>query len=415
MPWISFFSKSTGTIAPQPLNQGLNGQISGSYYDIITLKVHPSRVLTALVITSKGSVMRIREATAEDRAAWNTFVDTEGGDFIHYYDWKQTYETRGDQFIPLLAENAKSELIGILPIVKEKRFLSSILHSDIKTGGFLLKSDLSEMERCEAISAFLEYVEAYYSKGCSRFTLKENLPSAGKLSEEPTTILTDNGFRFRYDALTHLPCTFILELKQPFEENIWKGLWSHNLRKKLNKAGRKGVVTIQDPELGYTDIFIDMVNENYKRHRSIPPTRDEIKVTLNTFRDKVKLFITLLDNKPIMTFLSYYHASTCFLAEIGSYSKDIEDMNILCYMTAIEDACNAGYRFVDFSYTATSGLAFFKGQFKGTRVPFRIYEKRYSVPRTLIELGPVVIKKAWQDKTYIWKKRQILWDRIVHW
>ena len=235
--------------------------------------------------------MRIREAAPEDKVTWDAFADTEGGNFFHYFDWKHIYDTRGDQFIPLLAENSASRWLGILPIVREDRLLYSVLHSHIKTGGLLLKQNLSDAERYETISAFSQYVDTHYSERCSRFILRECLPPAGELSEEPTAALLDNGFRFRYDKLTHLPCTFVLELEQPFEENIWQGLWSRNFRKKLNKAKRQGVVIIQDPELKYADYFTDMLSANYKRHGTTSLTREEVTVTLNTFRDKAKLFL----------------------------------------------------------------------------------------------------------------------------
>jgi hypothetical protein len=358
--------------------------------------------------------MRIREATTRDREVWNTFVDTEAGDFTHYYDWKYVYENRGQKFFPLLAENAKSELVGILPIIKEKRFLSSILHSDTRTGGLLLKRDLSDAERSQAISDFVKYVDAHYSGGCSRFTLREKLPVAEEMSETPTAALLDSGFRFRYDKQTHLPCTFILEMKKPFEDNIWKGLWDKKFRQKLNKVKRSSVAIIQDKDLDYEDVFIDMFHENCKRHGTIPPTREQVLFELDTFRDRAKLFVALLDSQPIVALLCYYTASTCCLWIVGSHEKDTDNANSLCFTAAIEDACNAGYKFADLSFTSTLSLAFFKRQFKATRVPFIIHEKRYSLPRTIAETAPRIIKEAWHDKTYLWKKRRKLWDRIIH-
>jgi len=360
--------------------------------------------------------MRVREAIAEDRAAWDAFADTEGGNFGHYFDWKYVREARGHQYIPLLAENAASEIVGILPVIKQKRYLYSILHSDTQEGGLLLKRELSDAERYETISALLKYVDTNYSGGCSRFLLRECLTPADELSEEPTAALTDSGFQFRYDMSTKLPCTFVLELKQPFEENIWKGLWSSRLRGKLNKVERDGVVVIHDREFSYIEEFIEMLSANYERHGFIPyATREQIKMEINTFRDKAKLFVALLDGRPIVASLCYYTASTCFWWEIGSYVKDTGNANTLCDKAAIEDACGAGYRFFDFGFTTSSSLAYYKERFKGTRVPIRIYEKRYSIPRTLVELGTIVLKKVWYDKTYLWKKRRVLWDSIVRW
>ena len=359
--------------------------------------------------------MRVREATVEDRAAWDVFADAEGGNFYHYFGWKHVHKARGHQYIPLLAETEASGIIGILPVVKQKGYLFPFLHSDTQAGGLLLKRDLSDPERYEAISALLKYVDTNYSRGCSRFTLRENLPSINEVNEEPTPTLISSGYHFRYDASTKLPCTFVLELEPPFEENIWQGIWSKRLRQKLNKVERNGVVVIHDKELNYVADFVEMLSANYERHGTMPLTKEQVAVVLDTFRDKAKLFVALLDNRPIAALMCHYYASTCFLWEIGSYMKDIGNANLICFRAAIKDACDAGYRFVNFGYTATSSLAFFKEQFRGTRVPFRMYEKRYSVPKTLMELGGIVLDRAWHDKTYLWKQRRVLWDRIFRW
>jgi hypothetical protein len=359
--------------------------------------------------------MRIREATLDDKSAWDSFVDAEDGSFFHYFDWKYVYEAGGKQFIPLLAETDQSQLIGILPVAKEKRLFYSTLDSlpEGASGGCLIKRGLSDEERLQATSALLQYLDTDYSRGCSTFTLNEDLTLAAKECEDPTAALTGNGFRFIFDRSTRLPCTHVLELKQPFEENIWKR-WRSDHRGLLNKAVRSGVVVIQDRELNYADDFIDMLYENHRRHGSKPPTRDEIKTRLNVFRDRSKLFLAMLDGQPIMALLCHYTPSTCYLAKVGSYEKDTDNANKLCWKVAIEDACNAGYRFVEFGITATPGLAFFKERFKGTRVPMRIYEKSYSIWRTLLEKAPVLMSNAWHDRSYIWKNRRLVWDRIVH-
>src|SRR5512137_2684399 len=108
--------------------------------------------------------VRIREATSDDRSAWDSFVDTEGGGFCHYFDRKCVYEAGRNQFIPLLIETTSSHLVGILPIVKKVRQLYSNLDSGGGGGaeGFLLKRELSDSERYAAISALSEYVDTHY-------------------------------------------------------------------------------------------------------------------------------------------------------------------------------------------------------------------------------------------------------------
>ena len=67
--------------------------------------------------------MRVREASADDKPAWDSFVDSEEGSFFHYFDWKQVYEAQGEEYIPLLVETAPSATVGILPFVRKKRLL----------------------------------------------------------------------------------------------------------------------------------------------------------------------------------------------------------------------------------------------------------------------------------------------------
>jgi hypothetical protein len=359
--------------------------------------------------------MIVREATLEDKLAWDSFVDSEDGGFFHYFDWKHVYEAGGDQFIPLLIETAPSRLVGILPVVKERKLLYSILESlpEGASGGCLLERGLSDEGRYEATSALLEYLDANYSRGCSTSILHENLTVVGKQSGDPTPALVNRGFRFRFDKSTCLPCTHVLELKQPFEENIW-GKWSPNFKRALKKVVKDGVVVVRDPELNYAEVFTDMLIENCRLNRYKIPKRDEVMVRLKVFRDRSRLFVALRDGKPIASLLCHYTPSTCYLSKTGSYEKDTDNANRLCYKVAVEDACNTGYRSVEFGVTATSSLAFFKDRFKGTRVPMRVYEKRYSIPRTVMQEAPLLVSNVWRDKSYIWNSRRKFWDMIVH-
>jgi hypothetical protein len=359
--------------------------------------------------------VKIRKAGLNDRQVWDSFVDNEGGSIYHYYDWKRIYEARGQEFIQLIIETDSSGLIGIFPIVKEKRRFSSIIRSpDGASTGFLLKRELSGIERNDIIRSLMKYVDSNYSKGCSTFLLKENLMFSSIQNDEPTTALIGNGFRARFDKSTRLPCNYILELKQPFEQCIWKGLWEHTLRRQINKLTKSNIVVIEDKDLKYRESFIDMVSANYKRHRNKLPQRDDIVRQLDIFRDKSKLFVALIKDQPVVSLLCFYSLSTCYLSLIGSYVKETQNINKLCEKTAIEDACNKGYKFADFGATYTPGEAFFKEYFKATPVPLRQYEKIYSPSRALLEQVPILIKMVWHDKNYIRHNWHRLLDRITH-
>ena len=357
--------------------------------------------------------MRIREATEEDKSQWDTFVNTEGGVFHQYFEWKYFFEARGDQFIPILIENGEFQVIGILPIVKKRGLLFSTLISDVRPGGLLLNQCLSEEQKNEIISLLLKYVDKKYSSKCSRFVLTENLGSINEVRENPTAAFVNGGYLFRYDKMTKLPCTFILELKQPFEDEIWKKLWSHNLKNKINRAAKTGVVIKHDRELDYAKDFIKMLSKNYKRHGTTPLTRKQITVLLEKFKEKIKLYVALRNGKPILAMLFFYYSSRCFLWELGSYAKDTDNANLLMFKEIFQDACNAGYKYIEFGWTGTPGLAFFKGQFKGTRVPFRTYEKRYSIFRLIIEFVTIAMTRTWNNKAYLWKSRNKLWHIIT--
>lgn len=358
--------------------------------------------------------MKVREATGADRERWNAFVDVEGGGLFHYYDWKPVHEAGGCQFIPLLVEGCAGEVAGILPMVRHKHLLYSNLDSARMAGveGLLLKRDLSDGERLEATCALIEHVDRHWSRGCAVLNLVETLAPGDNQSEQPTAVLLEHGFRFRYEARTRLPCSFVLQIQPPFEQNVWRR-WSRMIRQGVQQAEARGTVVAQDPEMRHAGLFMDMLRATYARHRTKAPSREEVRARLEVFRDRSKMFVALSGGQPVAILLCHYTRQTCYLSKIGSYEKDTDDANKLCWKAAIEDACAGGYAFVDFGATTTAGLAFFKERFRGTRVPVRLYEKRYSIPGTVMHKAPLLLRNAWHDRGYLWRNRRLIWDRVV--
>ena len=353
--------------------------------------------------------MHIRVATLEDRKKWDSFVDSEGGSFFHYFDWKYIYEVRGYRYMPLLLENTASQIIGILPIVKKHGLLYSTISSlpEGASGGFVLRRDLTDMEKSQALMMLLRYVDTNYSKSCSTFTLKENLSLMDESRNEPTEVLIDTGFRLRYDSNTQLPCTYILELKQPFEENIWYGLWGKKTRRNIRHSNKCGVYVKEDKNLQYIDDFINMMTSTFNRKGSIPLQREEVVKRLTIF-NKTKLFVAFLNKKPIGAGLCYYTSSTCYWSKVPSYNLAREnDVNRLIACEVIRDACKNGYQYFEFGTTFTPSLAAWKEHFKGTKVPMRIYEKKYSNLRTIIE-------KSSSSVSYVWNNKRKLFDKLTH-
>jgi hypothetical protein len=355
----------------------------------------------------KDMRLNVREANIEDGASWNLFIEHELGSFFHYYDWKYYYEAKGYKFIPLIMENTLSQIIGIFPIVKQKMILFSILYSlpEGASGGFLLKRDLSSVEKYASISAFIKYVETHYSKYCLSFKLKENITFENVGSEGPASVLLQNGFELKYDEITNLPCTHLLELKQPSVGEEWAKTFSRTLTQQMNQAEKMGVVVIEDKELKYVDDFAKMYSSTFQRHEHSSPELKEVITCLKVFKDRLKLFVALLDEKPVSALLCYYNPSTCYLAKIGSYTKDTKDANKLCYKYAIKDASKKGCKYVEFGISTTSPLAFFKSRFGSRNVPISIWEKKYRVPFAFVEKGLTMTIYIWQNKNDIWKNR----------
>ncbi len=353
--------------------------------------------------------MNIRVATLDDKEEWDSFVNSEGGSFFHYFNWKYIYEIRGYQYIPLLLENTASQIIGILPVVKKQRSLYSSLTSlpEGASGGFVLKKDIANIEKSQALTMLLRYVDTNYSKSCSTFTLKENLSLMDETKTKPTEVLIDNGFYLRYNSDTKLPCTYILELKQPFKENIWYDLWGKKTRKNIRHSNKRGVYVKEDKYLQYTDDFINMMTSTFNRKGSIPLQREEVVKRL-TISNKTKLFVAFLNKKLIGAGLCYYTPSTCYLSKLPSYNLAREnEVTRLIACEVIRDACKDGYQYFEFGTTFTPSLAAWKEHFKGTKVPMRIYKKKYSNLRTIIEI-------MFSSITYVWNNKRKLFDKLIH-
>ena len=360
--------------------------------------------------------MPVREATLNDKEKWNTFVETQGGSIFHYFEWKYIYEVKNWHYIPLLFEDTSAEIIGILPLVKIHDLLYSRLISlpEGASGGFVFKKGLTDTKKSQAITMFLHHINQNYSKGCSTFIIKENLSAQDAEKTTPTELFMTNGFTFRFDKDTKLPCTYLLELTPSFEEDIWNGLWGKYLRNHIRKSQKKGVQVREETNLDHTNDIITMFSKTYKRLHSSPLSPEEIRLRLTTFNDKTKVWVAFLNDKPIATLICYYLSSVCYGSKMV-YDDSARDhyATILLNYEAIRDACANGYQFFEFGVTVAASGAHWKEQFIPLKIPMRIYEKRYSTLRTFFERTPRVLKWAWHNKSYVWNnRRRLIWKII---
>jgi hypothetical protein len=353
--------------------------------------------------------MKIREADNSDRNNWDSFVDSEGGNFCLYYDWKQFYEARGDRFIPLMIETDSSQLMGIFPMAKEKTLLYSFLESE---GGFLFKKDLSEFEKHEAMCALVKHVDSNYSKGCSGLFVKEWKAHFDNRCNIPVAACFDSGFKYHYCEATGFPCTHIMELKTPFEERHWN-VWPRQIKQQIKKAISNGVVIIHDQELSYINQFIVMLGKNFKRHKNNRSIVHDTKVRARVFKEKSKLYIALQNGQPVLGLLCHYTPLTCFCALLGSYERDSGGASKLCFKIAIEEACNDGYKYVNFGMSDDENTALYKERFKQPiKLPMGTYGKKYSPFRYRLYQACELFDELRKDKMYLWHNRNKLWEKI---
>ncbi|RPJ54003.1 MAG: GNAT family N-acetyltransferase [Methanobacteriota archaeon] len=351
--------------------------------------------------TAERAALVVREASENDATCWDSFVNDHGGSFFHYFDWREIYALRGFRYIPLMLEDASGSLLGILPLVVEqgKLYTSLVSLPEGASGGIVLRRDLPTEERTPAVKALLAYAAEHYAQACSTFRIKANLAEEHDGSQVHQG-LVESGFSPVFGEDSQLPCTHILTLDQPFEERIWRDLWSQKVRKSIGKIRDLGVEIVHDTTLAYADIFTEMLAHTYQRHGNQPPTRDEVEMRLTRFAGRSDLFIALLGERAVGGLLCYYTPTTCYLSKLPSYADERTGYNnILLEYHGIKHACDAGYRYVEFGITDTMPLLHWKNRFKGTVIPLSVYERKFSSVRACLRYTASISADLWQNRS----------------
>lgn len=349
--------------------------------------------------------MNIREAGKQDQQLWDSFVDAQEGSFGYYFDHRYI----NNKIIQLLIESDQRQLLCLCRFELFKR----ALYSSISMDDILFKRDLPEDEKFPITCEILKHIENKYCKKCSTFTFMEEVGLGSETNMVPNKAFIDYKFQLKEQLTPGLPCSHILPLKAPFEEHIWKGLWSQKFRQALNRVAKMGVQVIQDRELKYLEVYLDMYAANLKRH-GLLLNKVQKMTECNLLKDKIKLFVALVKDQPVFVLECRYTPSTCYMIEVGSFTRDIDEINKYCFKAAIEDACDNGFKYVDFGPSPDEGLAIFKDKFKFVRLPIRTYVKIYSLPRTLFESAMVFINISLHSGRYLWVKRRMIWNMTIH-
>lgn len=339
----------------------------------------------------------IRIASDHDKERWNRFVDREAGSFFQYYDWKFIYEyNKGNRFIPLVVQNKNSDIIGIFPLLEQKGgklfpFLSSLPEG--ASGGFLLSRSLSEEEKNLNLSLLLEFIQKEYSETHAYITLKEHIPPE-IIPHPPTPVLLDYGYEWFDNSSTTLPCTHYLKLEKPFEDKIWTGRWSSKLRQQIRRAKKNGVQMIMDNDLKYLDNYFEMYSVILKKFGGVDD-KERIFHIFNIFRDKLRLFIGLLDSEPISAALCFYTPTTAYLSKAPYLPASHKfDTNTPIIASSIEYACNSSYRYYEMGITNREDLALYKEKFGAERIPMRSYTRTFSPIKTITNSMYGNVRKA---------------------
>ncbi|RPJ54002.1 MAG: GNAT family N-acetyltransferase, partial [Methanobacteriota archaeon] len=252
------------------------------------------------------------------------------------------------------------------------------------SGGLLVSRDLPAAKREQVAAAVLASTDARYGSQSAFFRLKSHIYPSHPDPAEFKRLFLRHGF-LRVEKAGGYPCTHVLPLEQPFEERIWRGLWSHKVRKRIGKAERTGVEVIADDRLRYIDDFRIMLERLFLRYGKPPLSEQMVDLRLRTFPQRTKLFIALYKGQPIAGLLCYYTPTTCYLSKAPSQDEAYRlSANLCLFAHAIRDASETGYRYVEFGITSTPSGETYKTHFKGTRVPIGIYEKQYSMIKTLL-------------------------------
>ncbi len=344
--------------------------------------------------------MIVREATEPDKQKWNDFVDIQDGSFHQYFGWKSVYEKAGMPMFLLLMEDEQSGIKAICSYYEEKHQRYSILYT-WGSNPVLFKQGLSTTERDEITRAFIAYIDKHHPAKTARLVIVDSLPL--NYQEELNQGLLKSGCRVSNNYKSGVPCTNILPLQAPFEENVWVG-FTHKYRQAMNKVQESGVKTFWDRELKYADLFADYCIENYKRHKSRPPVRDYFLTPFKVF-ENIRLWAALDNKEQAQALMAvFYSTSTCYLWEIGTPAKGTDNINRYLHKVVIEQACNEGYRYVNFLGAYSAGLADHKKRYGAQQTPMVEYQKRYSTFRYVLEVGPYAFRHLLSNPGYLLRK-----------
>ncbi len=272
--------------------------------------------------------MRVREFAEGDRAAWDRWVAASRfGTVFHDIAWRDIIaETMRHRPTYLLAED-DGGICGVLPLfILRTRVFGTMAVSlpFVNYGGVAADSE-------QAATALLDEARAVAaSHGCKYVEFRHRHLPLGA-SELPT-----NTFKV----------TSVLDLSGG-AEHVWKTKLHQNVRNKVRKAGKNGVVVHSGPgELG---AFYEVFAVGQRNHGTPVLSRRFFEKMIDRLGDAVHVHVARFEGRPIGGKVTVDFGDTRYfiwsasLREANRYAP-VAAMN----WHAIEDAANAGLQKIDF-------------------------------------------------------------------
>jgi len=299
--------------------------------------------------------MNVRCASSKDKDRWNEFVFQHSDSPFHLYEWKEIFESvYGYECLYLILEE-KNEIFGVLPLAVMRSWLFGFRACSLPFldyGGPLLRSDDTSLPQC------LKFLSTLSSSVRKIDYFEVRSPPQVEISDSLKTI-------FKPGKVKYL--SFLINLGKSFDE-IWKTGFDSDLRKKIRKASKQGIVVIEQKfEEGLDDFYHTYLLAMKKL--GSPPHKFEFfsKITKTLGERRVKFYHITKSGKHIggaLVFLSNSSMHYGYEAINPEY-KTLRPAYLL-YSEMLRWGCEHGFKIFDTGRTMYgSGVYLFKKQWRG--------------------------------------------------
>ena len=289
--------------------------------------------------------LHVSAAVAQDRGAWEAFVDGRGDEAgYHAWDWQQVFANAfGHESIYLIARRG-GDIEGVLPLVQIKSLLfgNSLTSLPFLNYGGVIAST---SDAAEALVAAARDVAV--RRGCAHVELRH-------VSQQ----------------YPYLQCkSHKVAMRLPLAPNLWEAL-DRKVRNQIRKAEKSGLTVARGGATLVAD-FYHVFARNMRDLGTPVYGRRLFEEVLRTFPNRAQLHIVRLQGKPIAAGLTYRTASMVQLP----WASSIREFNPLCanvllYWDAIRFAQESGADIFDMGRsTPNEGTFKFKAQWGAQPLP----------------------------------------------